>query len=475
MNINTSGNGRRLSKMRKRKALPGSYMFFTVGAAQNESGNELTDLLPRPPARVDNEDAESTYIDIEDFSSTPGDDPRFKELREIVAEQEKTLQNNFREQSRLYRTEGLPIDLTSIGIDKSKITCLIQCLNQCDQFREDVKLNVILEGNTLTLETIQCFLAGIKMLYNSDVLISAINLTQTDLDGESMRELADFFKAGAHQVTELILENNDAIVKTRVGIESLCEIIELNQGLTCLSLNAVRMNENGQGRELIIRLAAALAKNKTICKLFLEATNLKPEDLVTIFTAIQEQEEPWPVKHLSLSHTIIPEHMFHVLFPLFRNDVFKPLESLDLAYLNFATDQRHTEHDATEPTKSLSKFLSEIMKQNSSLETLILRCNRLDDVDCQHLKQLLETNCGLKHLDLSDNRITGVGAKLLLEGLQAARGSKVCVLDLAGNDFMCQGTMSPLEEQEIARELKKIQLGNLPHSKMLLKLTKDQH
>lgn len=99
----------------------------------------------------------------------------------------------------------------------------------------------------------------------------------------------------------------------------------------------------------------------------------------------------------------------------------------------------------------------ETLKVTTSLQTLNLKCNRIDDVGAKDLSEALAVNTSLQELYLGCNKINGAGAKYLSEALKV--NNNLQQFELWGNQIGVEGAKDLSDALKVNTSLKRLNLG----------------
>ena len=243
--------------------------------------------------------------------------------------------------------------------------------------------------------------------------VESLNLRGNDVGPEGCAKIADVLARATRVISATAIcgetddrkENDEpanAVSPSRAGT-----------GLRFLDLAHNPLTDDGGAA-----LAGALRANATLTHLDLERPDLGLRALSALCGAVNESNDT--LEYLSLENpfqfSVADEHAWPAARMLGANVCLK----------TFKCGKWGLKHEALETIVAYG------LCENKTLETLDLRCNRVDELGGAHVARALRENKTLRRLNLEENKLGDAGAVAVAEAL----GETTCLMQL---DLRCNG------------------------------------
>ena len=244
--------------------------------------------------------------------------------------------------------------------------------------------------------------------------IEKLKLGDNDLTEESLIMISSFLKENKTMKTLDLSEN---LLMFEEGIDSFCESLLYNNSLTNLNISGCNLDE-----EKFFKLFNSLKLNKNLKKLNISDNNLTDENLSFLYQILILN------KNLNSLNIAFNEYsssgVSHISNSLTQNYTLESLcISLDekgiLVLLDALKSNKNLRHfKICYENEQIHRHFSKIVEYNSSLTSLDLSKNNIDDDSFKLVCESLKTNKNISILDLSENLISEEAANCLFDVLK---------------------------------------------------------
>jgi Ran GTPase-activating protein (RanGAP) involved in mRNA processing and transport len=267
--------------------------------------------------------------------------------------------------------------------------------------------------------------------------IKELHLNGTNLSEECCEDISQAISDNKYiKLLEIGYNNN---LKTEALIV-LCNGIRNNTSIYTLFLS-----DNVIKKEGAKILADMIKVNKTIGKLYIEKNELEDEGIGYIADALKHNKM---IQTLNISDNRIGHNGLLCLYDTFTN-----LTRYEFA--NYSIIELYMKNNLINNSEAI-KILGKIISHNCTIKYIDLSNNGISDNLVLPISEALKTNNTLETLILESNILGGIGCKILCQGLRQNTGVKV--LNLRNNSLGYEGGKNISELLTYNKTLKYINL-----------------
>ena len=250
-----------------------------------------------------------------------------------------------------------------------------------------------------------------------DLPVRELDLSYNELSDGAAAALAETLCANKN-ISTLNLRGNEI---GPVGCIALARVLEAEDGTSTQQTNLQNLDVSRNPLTCAggAALANALRMNTTLTRLDLESSSLGLKALSALCGAISESNTTlrWFSLEAPREFSVADEHAWPAARMLGAN---KTLTHFKCGKWGLKS------------TPGLETFVAYGLCYNNTLESLDLRCNKVDELGGAHIARALRVNKKLKSLNLEKNKLGDAGAALIAEALGESRS----LLEL---DLRCNG------------------------------------
>ncbi|XP_044170560.1 NLR family CARD domain-containing protein 3-like [Acropora millepora] len=291
-----------------------------------------------------------------------------------------------------------------------------------------------LDWNSIGGEGAKCLSEALRV----NTSLTSLNLSHTSIGDEGAKSISEALRVNT-SLTSLDLSHNSFHDE---GAKSLSEALRVNTSLTSLDLSHTYIGDEGANSlfealranfliplvlgwiiilyEGVKSLSETLRGNTSLTSLVLDWNSIHDEGVKSLSEALRVNTS---LTSLDLSHTSIGDEG--------ANSLSEALRVSFLIY--FVWGWINVLYEGV-------KSLSETLRGNTSLTSLVLDWNSIRDEGVKSLSEALRVNTSLTSLDLSHTSIGDEGANSLSEALRV--NTSLTCLDLSNNSIRDEGAKS---------------------------------